>query len=152
MDAADGGQRQPAVAQVDGLGPGRVPDGPKLQSILTDPRDPAHLTFALSDGGVHEPLDAGRNWAALVQGMAVAEGMDAADLSLHDPHCVRLCPGNPDRLYQQNHARLSSGMDSVIAISLRSCWRWVGAEQGASRPGRRHGRRADHASAGGGRP
>ncbi|MCH2222062.1 MAG: glycosyl hydrolase, partial [Dechloromonas sp.] len=21
----------------------------------------------------------------------------------HDPHCVRLCPSNPDRLYQQNH-------------------------------------------------
>jgi hypothetical protein len=21
----------------------------------------------------------------------------------HDPHCIRMCPSNPDRLYQQNH-------------------------------------------------
>jgi hypothetical protein len=26
-----------------------------------------------------------------------------ATSSFHDPHCVRLCPSNPDRLYQQNH-------------------------------------------------
>jgi len=24
-------------------------------------------------------------------------------MTFHDPHCVRLCPTNPDRLYQQNH-------------------------------------------------
>jgi hypothetical protein len=26
-----------------------------------------------------------------------------SDPTFHDPHCVRLCPSNPDRLYQQNH-------------------------------------------------
>lgn len=31
-----------------------TPDGPKLHSILVDPRDPAHLYFAMSGGGVHE--------------------------------------------------------------------------------------------------
>ncbi len=35
--------------------------------------------------------------------MEMVEGFDPADVSFHDPHCVRLCPGNPDRLYQQNH-------------------------------------------------
>ena len=80
-----------------------TPDGPKLHSILIDPRDPAHLYFAMSGGGVHESLDAGRSWATLIQGMEVVEGMDVANVSFHDPHCVRLCPGNPDRLYQQNH-------------------------------------------------
>jgi hypothetical protein len=80
-----------------------TPDGPKLHSIIVDPRDPAHLYFSMSGGGVHETLDAGRSWAPLVQGMEVVEGFDPANIAFHDPHCVRLCPGNPDRLYQQNH-------------------------------------------------
>jgi hypothetical protein len=25
------------------------------------------------------------------------------NLTVHDPHCVRMSPSNPDRLYQQNH-------------------------------------------------
>lgn len=80
-----------------------TPDGPKLHSILVDPRDPRHLYFAMSGGGVHESRDGGDSFAPLVDGMEVVEGFDAADVTFHDPHCVRLCPGNPDRLYQQNH-------------------------------------------------
>lgn len=80
-----------------------TPDGPKLHSIIVDPRDPAHLYFAMSGGGVHESVDGGRTWAPLVKGMEVVEGFDAATVTFHDPHCVRLCPSNPDRLYQQNH-------------------------------------------------
>ena len=80
-----------------------TPDGPKLHSIIVDPRDPAHLYFAMSGGGVHESRDGGRSFAPLVKGLAVVEGFDAADLTFHDPHCLRLCPSNPDRLYQQNH-------------------------------------------------
>lgn len=80
-----------------------TPDGPKLHSIIVDPRDPAHLYFAMSGGGVHESVDCGKTWTTLVQGMEVVEGFDAATITFHDPHCVRLCPGNPDRLYQQNH-------------------------------------------------
>ncbi len=80
-----------------------TPDGPKLHSIIVDPRDASHLYFAMSGGGVHESRDAGRSWATLIQGLEVVEGFDASDVSFHDPHCVRLCPSNPDRLYQQNH-------------------------------------------------
>ncbi|MDP2868410.1 glycosyl hydrolase [Methyloversatilis sp.] len=80
-----------------------TPDGPKLHSIIVDPRDPAHLYFAMSGGGVHESLDGGRSFAPLIDGLAVVEGFDASQPSFHDPHCVRLCPTNPDRLYQQNH-------------------------------------------------
>ena len=80
-----------------------TPDGPKLHSVIVDPRDPAHLYFAMSSGGVHESLDAGRSWAPIVQGMEVVEGFDPSNITFHDPHCVRLCPSNPDRLYQQNH-------------------------------------------------
>ena len=80
-----------------------TPDGPKLHSIIVDPRDASHLLFAMSGGGVHESRDAGRSWTTLVRGLEVVEGFDAGNISFHDPHCVRLCPGRPDRLYQQNH-------------------------------------------------
>jgi hypothetical protein len=80
-----------------------TPDGPKLHSIIVDPRDPSHLYFAMSGGGVHESHDAGRSWATLVKGLEVVEGFDASAVTFHDPHCMRLCPSNPDRLYQQNH-------------------------------------------------
>jgi photosystem II stability/assembly factor-like uncharacterized protein len=80
-----------------------TPDGPKLHSVIVDPRDANHLYFGMSGGGVHESLDAGLSWSTLIQGMEVVEGFDAATVTFHDPHCMRMCPGDPDRLYQQNH-------------------------------------------------
>lgn len=80
-----------------------TPDGPKLHSVIVDPRDPDRLLFGMSGGGVHESVDGGRSWATLIDGMEVVEGFDAATVTFHDPHCVRLCPTRPDRLYQQNH-------------------------------------------------
>ncbi len=80
-----------------------TPDGPKLHSIIVDPRDPAHLYLAMSGGGVHESFDRGRSFATLVKGMEVVEGFDITNIAVHDPHCVQMCPSNPDRLYQQNH-------------------------------------------------
>ena len=50
-------------AQQDG-----TPDGPKMHSIIVDPRNPSHLYFAMSGGGVHETVDKGRSWAPLVKG------------------------------------------------------------------------------------
>jgi hypothetical protein len=80
-----------------------TPDGPKLHSIIVDPRDAAHLYLGMSSGGVHESVDGGRSWAPIVQGLEVVDGFDPANLAFHDPHCVRLSPSSPDRLYQQNH-------------------------------------------------
>ncbi len=80
-----------------------TPDGPKLHSVLVDPRDPAHLYMAMSSGGVHESLDQGKTWSPLIDGLEVVEGFDPTNITFHDPHCVRYCPTNPDRLYQQNH-------------------------------------------------
>lgn len=80
-----------------------TPDGPKLHSVTVDPRDPAHLLFGMSGGGVHESRDGGQSWSTLIGGMEVVEGFDAADVTFHDPHCVRPSPADPDRLWQQNH-------------------------------------------------
>jgi hypothetical protein len=80
-----------------------TPDGPKLHSITVDTRDPAHLLFAMSGGGVHESRDAGKTWRTLIKGLQVVEGFDPDTVTFHDPHCVRQSPSQPDRLYQQNH-------------------------------------------------
>ncbi|MBK7325622.1 MAG: glycosyl hydrolase [Propionivibrio sp.] len=96
-----------------------TPDGPKLHSIIVDPRDSKHLYFAMSGGGVHESLDGGATFAPLVEGMEVVESFDPAEIAFHDPHCVRLCPSNPDRLYQQNHCgiyRLDRPSDRWVRI------------------------------------
>jgi molybdopterin converting factor small subunit len=73
----------------------------------------------MSGGGVHESLDRGRSWRPLVKGMEVVEGFDPADITFHDPHCVRLCPSDPDRLYQQNHCgiyRIDRPSDEWVRI------------------------------------
>ncbi len=95
-----------------------TPDGPILHSIMIDPRDPRHMYFGLSGGGVYETLDEGTSWRPLNQGLAtpVAEpgddgAMETQPASIewkeigpeHDPHCVRMHPLRPDVLYQQNH-------------------------------------------------
>ncbi|HEX9243636.1 MAG TPA: hypothetical protein VF875_14425 [Anaeromyxobacter sp.] len=80
-----------------------TPDGPKLHSILVDPRDPARMWLGMSSGGVHRSLDGGASWSPFVKGMEVVEGLDPSTIQFHDPHTVKLSPSNPDRLWQQNH-------------------------------------------------
>ena len=98
-----------------------TPDGPKLHSIIVDPRDPRHLYVGMSGGGVHESLDGGKTWRTLIKGMDVVEGFgfDVSKPTFHDPHCLRMCPGNPDRIYQQNHCgiyRLDRPSDTWVRI------------------------------------
>jgi hypothetical protein len=96
-----------------------TPDGPKMHSIIIDPRDPKHLYFAMSGGGVHESVDGGRTFAPLLKGLEVVEGFDPGEPTFHDPHCVRMCPSNPDRLYQQNHCgiyRIDRPSDAWVRI------------------------------------
>jgi hypothetical protein len=96
-----------------------TPDGPKLHSILVDPRDALHLYLAMSSGGVHESVDGGRRWTPLIKGLEVVENLDPSNVAFHDPHDVRLCPTNPDRLYQQNHCgiyRLDRPADVWVRI------------------------------------
>jgi hypothetical protein len=99
-----------------------TPDGPKMHSIIVDPRDAAHLYFAMSGGGVHETLDGGRTFTPLLKGLSVVEGFDPANAAFHDPHCVRICPSNPNRLYQQNHCgiyRLDRPSDTWLRIGKK---------------------------------
>jgi hypothetical protein len=80
-----------------------TPDGPKMHSILVDPRDPQHLYIGMSSGGVFESVDGGAGWTPLNRGVRADFQPDPDPAYGHDPHCVRFAGGNPDRLYQQNH-------------------------------------------------
>lgn len=110
--SADGGRTWDGVAGfnqhpmrgawVGGAGDG-TPDGPKLHSINIDPRDPNHLYIGMSGGGVFESVDGGGDWRPLNQGCA-ADFLPMPDPEYgHDPHCVRLHPLLPDRIYRQDH-------------------------------------------------
>ena len=82
---------------------GGTPDGPKMHSILIDPRDRDHMYIGMSGGGVFETKDKGRSWAPLNGGCRADFFPDPYPEFGHDPHCVRLHPLAPDILYQQNH-------------------------------------------------
>ena len=80
-----------------------TPDGSMLHSVIVDPRNSAHLYIGLSGGGVFETVDGGAEWAPLNAGSVATFLPDPEPEFGHDPHCVRLHPLRPDRLYQQNH-------------------------------------------------
>jgi len=80
-----------------------TPDGSMLHSILIDPRDANHLYLGLSGGGVFETTDGGADWLPMNLG-CVADFRPEPDPPFgQDPHCVRMHPLRPDRLYQQSH-------------------------------------------------
>ena len=80
-----------------------TPDGPKLHSVIVDPRDPAHMYLSMSGGGTFESHDAGADWHPLNEGVRADFYPDPYPVYGQDPHCVRMASGNPDRLYMQNH-------------------------------------------------
>ncbi len=81
----------------------QTPDGSMLHSVNVDPRDAAHLYLGLSGGGVFESTDGGDDWQPLNRGSRADFFPDPLPEYGQDPHCVRLHPLQPDRLYQQNH-------------------------------------------------
>ncbi|HEX9014891.1 MAG TPA: glycosyl hydrolase, partial [Chloroflexota bacterium] len=83
------------------------PDGSTVHSIMVDPRDSSHIYLCLSDGaagGVFETTDRGSNWHPLNRGLQSDFLPDPDAETGHDPHCMRMHPLNPDRLYQQSHS------------------------------------------------
>ena len=81
----------------------QTPDGSMLHSIVIDPRDSKHMYLGLSSGGVFETTDGGADWQPMNAGLASPMFPDQDMEYGQDPHCMRMHPLNPDRLYQQNH-------------------------------------------------
>ena len=96
-----------------------TPDGPKVHSIIVDPRDANHLYMSMSGGGTFESTDRGGDWKPLNKGVLASFYPDPYPEFGQDPHCVRMHPQMPDRLYQQNHCgifRLDRPSDRWIDI------------------------------------
>ncbi len=104
-EAVDGFNDHPLWATWTEWPENNTPDGSMLHSVNVDPRDANHMYIGLSGGGVFETTDGCKNWRTLNGNVAMTfapEGGPELEFG-HDPHCVRLHPDFPDRLYQQNH-------------------------------------------------
>jgi hypothetical protein len=87
-----------------------------IHSILPDPRDPSHLTVAISCGGVWQSRDAGASWTNTSRGM-VAEFMPPErreDPNIQDPHRIDQCLAEPDVLWCQHHGGIFRSVDGGL--------------------------------------
>ncbi len=76
-----------------------------IHSISCDPRDTAHITVAISAGGVWESRDAGASWTARTKGMIApyVPPEQSKEPENQDPHRLVHCPAYPDVLWVQHH-------------------------------------------------
>lgn len=77
--------------------------GQAIHTILPDPRKPAHLTVAMSTGGVYRTSDAGESWAPANVGIKAYFLPDQWPEYGQCVHKVAAHPANPDRMFAQNH-------------------------------------------------
>jgi hypothetical protein len=80
-------------------------DHPGLHTILVDPRNAAHVTIAISCGGVWQSADAGQTWALVGKGLTAGfmPPEQANDPNTQDPHCISRCAAQPDVMWCQLH-------------------------------------------------
>ena len=97
-----------------------IPGGNILHSIQIDPRDPRHMYFGISAGGVFETTDQGETWQPLNKGI-VSYFLPEPEAEFgHDPHALRIHPQEPDLLMMQTHVGIYR-MEREEA-----CWERVG--------------------------
>jgi hypothetical protein len=80
-------------------------DYPGLHTLIVDPRNAAHVTAAISCGGLWTTHDAGASWQLVGQGL-VAGYMPpelAHEPNGQDPHRISLCRAQPDVMWLQLH-------------------------------------------------
>ncbi|MBM3488293.1 MAG: exo-alpha-sialidase [Alphaproteobacteria bacterium] len=80
-------------------------DKPGIDSICVDPRDPRHVTLAVSTGGVWQTADGGGSWRPTSEGMfAVYMPPERRkDPLVQDVHRLVQCAAAPEGLWAQHH-------------------------------------------------
>jgi len=119
--AVKGFNNHPRYAEWIGPGQEGPPDGSTLHSIMIDPRAAKHMYISLSamGSGVLESTDQGAGWKPLNKGVLCPDIMPDPDAEVgQEPHCMRIQPLNPDRLYQQNHCGVYR-MDRAEGVWVR---------------------------------
>jgi photosystem II stability/assembly factor-like uncharacterized protein len=77
--------------------------GLALGSIQLDPREPQRIYCSLSAGGVYRSDDGGASWTPCNRGVRADFLPERYPHAGQCVHRLMLHPGQPDRLYQQNH-------------------------------------------------
>jgi photosystem II stability/assembly factor-like uncharacterized protein len=88
-----------------------------IHSIVVDPRDPAHLTAAISCGGVWQTRDGGQDWTLTSEGFDAGAYMPPErrfDGNIQDVHRIAACAGQPDVLWAQHHGGLYRSSDGGL--------------------------------------
>jgi hypothetical protein len=84
-----------------------------LHSLFAHPDDERQLWVAISAAGVFHSADGGETWEARNRGTRadfLPEGERYPDFG-QCVHCLVIAPGQPDRLYQQNHCGMYRSRD-----------------------------------------
>ena len=92
-------------------------DHPFIHTIEVDPRDSQHVYIAVSCAGVFESLDGGKSWHPKNKGLIAAYLPNPGVEVGHDPHSMKICPANPDVIWQQNHCGI---------FRSEECWGLMG--------------------------
>lgn len=85
-----------------------------IHSILVDPRDPAHVTLAISCAGVWQTFDNGQTWTNTSEGMDAGAYMPPErryEGNIQDVHRIAACAARPDVLWTQHHGGMYRSVD-----------------------------------------
>ena len=88
-----------------------------IHSIVVDPRDPAHVTLAVSCAGVWQTRDGGATWTSTSQGMDAGAYMPPErryDGNIQDVHRISACAARPDVLWAQHHCGMYRSTDGGL--------------------------------------
>lgn len=87
---------------------------PGIHSIVIDPRQPGHLSVAISSGGVWRSADGGKSWDPRTTGMRSTYVPDeiADHPDNQDPHRVVRPAADPDVLWCQHHEGIWRSTDN----------------------------------------
>lgn len=94
--------------------------GQAIHSVLPDPTDPAHVTVAMSTGGVYRTYDRGETWDPANAGIQVVFAPDAFPEFGQCVHKIAAHPDAPNRIFAQNHGgvyRSDNGGDQWTSIA-----------------------------------
>ncbi len=84
-----------------------------IHSITVDPRDPDHILVAVSSAGIVETTDGGESWHSRNKGMTMEHEPNPEAEWGHDPHFIAQCAGQPEHVWQQNHAGVYYSSDGA---------------------------------------
>jgi hypothetical protein len=90
---------------------------PGINSVLVDPRNPAHIRIGVSTAGVWATTDAGVSWRIINEGMynEYMPPEHRGDPIAQDIHRLAHCPAHPDIVWCQHHNGVFRSADGGAA-------------------------------------